>query len=247
MRWIIAKLPTLQWLSFRLLEAQRTMRMKTWCPLSHKELFRLLDSKSRVLVQSAEDLCELLVSALRKFEGDIHGEQAPVRNLWDRQASGPTFRPVEEDALSDNVRLFLCRELVENGIVANREVEVARVPGAPVGRRTDIRVDAVRLLDDGRSYDTLTAVIESKGCWNRALFSALRDQLYGDYMVTLRAPVGIYLVGWFDKSKWDSKDRRRRQTPDLTLQQAQAQLDGEAAAIPLGYLVRAVVVDCHAP
>jgi hypothetical protein len=126
-------------------------------------------------------------------------------------------------------------------------VEVARVPGAPVGRRTDIRVDAVRLLDDGRSYDTLTAVIESKGCWNRALFSALRDQLYGDYMVTLRAPVGIYLVGWFDKSKWDSKDRRRRQTPDLTLQQAQAQLDGEAAAIPLGYLVRAVVVDCHAP
>jgi predicted NACHT family NTPase len=247
MRWIIAKLPTLQWLSFQLLEAQRVMRMKTWCPLSPKELFRLSDSKSRVLVQSAEDLCELLVSALRKFENGLHGAQTPVRNLWDRQAGGKTFQPVEEDALSDNVRLFLLRELVENGIIANREVEVARVPGAPIGRRTDVRIDALRRSDDGSSYDSITAVIESKGCWNRALFGALTDQLFGDYMVTLRAPVGIYLVAWFDKPKWDVKDRRRRQAPDLTLQEAQLRLDGEAAAIPKGYLVRAVVIDCHAP
>ena len=246
MRWIIAKLPELQWLSFQLLEAQRTMRMRTWCPLSPQELFQLLNSKSSVLVQSAEDLCELLVSTLRKFENDLHGEQAPVRNLWDRQASGSTFRPVEEDALSDNVRLFLRRELVENGIVANREVEVARVPGASIGRRTDRRIDAMRRSASG-SYDTITAVIESKGCWNDALFSALSDQLYGDYMVTLRAPVGIYLVGWFDKAKWDPADRKRRQAPDLTLQEAQSRLDSEAAAIPQGYLVRAVVIDCHAP
>jgi hypothetical protein len=70
---------------------------------------------------------------------------------------------------------------------------------------------------------------------------------FDDYMVTLRAPVGIYLVGWFDKVKWDSGDGRRRQAPDLSLQEAQSRLDGEAAAIPGGYLVRAVVVDCHAP
>jgi hypothetical protein len=90
-------------------------------------------------------------------------------------------------------------------------------------------------------------VIESKGCWNDALFGALTDQLFGDYMVTLRAPVGIYLVGWFDKPKWDLKDRRKRQAPDLSLQEAQSRLDGEAAAIPQGYMVRAVVIDCHAP
>ena len=60
MRLIIAKLPELQWLSLELLEPQRTMRMRTWCPLSPQELFQLLDSKSSVLVQSAEDLCELL-------------------------------------------------------------------------------------------------------------------------------------------------------------------------------------------
>jgi hypothetical protein len=142
--------------------------------------------------------------------------------------------------------LFLHRELVERGIIANREVEIARVPGSPVGRRTDVRIDAFRCPTDG-IYDTITAVIECKGCWNSALFGALKDQLFGDYMVTLRAPIGIYLVGWFDKAKWDIADHRRKQAPNMTLQEAQSRLDKEAAEIPEGYLVRAVVMDCHAP
>ena len=246
-QWLIAKLPEQAWLSIRLLEAQRIMRMKTWSPLTPRELFALLDYHDRVLVQTAEDLSELLVSALRRFENDLHGEQNPIRALWDRQAGGSTFRPVEEDALSDVVRLFLTRELVEREIIANREVEVARIPGARIGRRTDIRVDAVRRSANGASYDVLTAVIESKGCWNDELFTALNSQLYEDYMVTLRAPVGIYLVGWFDKPKWDIKDRRRSRTPDLTLHEIQSRLDDQAAKIPQGYLVRVAVIDCHAP
>lgn len=49
----------------------------------------------------------------------------------------------------------------------------------------------------------ITAVIETKGCWKPQLFTALETQLYRDYMLRLQAPVGIYLVGWFDKPKWD--------------------------------------------
>jgi len=79
------------------------------------------------------------------------------------------------------------------------------------------------------------------------LFTALKDQLYDDYMIRLRSPVGIYLVGWFDKAKWDSKDDRRRRTPDCTLQEVQERLDAQAAAIPAGFLVRSIVIDCHAP
>jgi hypothetical protein len=89
------------------------MRMKTWSPLTPKELFRLVASKRRVLVQSADDLCEVLIETLRKYEEVLHGEQNPVRALWDRQGSGRTFRPVEEDTLSDSVSMFLRRELVE--------------------------------------------------------------------------------------------------------------------------------------
>lgn len=247
MQWLVAKLPEQHWLSFRLLEAQRVMRLKTWSPLTPKELFGLIASKDRVLVRSADDLCELLVETLRNFERELHSEQNPVRSLWDRQAGGATFRPIEEDGFSDAVRLFLRRELVEKGIIANREVEVARVPGAPIGRRTDIRIDALRHSPDSGVFDNITAVIESKGCWNSALFDALKDQLYADYMVTLRAPVGIYLVAWFDKLKWDSEDRRRGQTPELTIPEVQARLDYEANSIPQGYFVRAVVIDCHAP
>jgi hypothetical protein len=158
--------------------------------------------------------------------------------------SGLTFRPIEEDSFSDSVRLFLQRELIESAIVANREVEIGRVPGSPVGKRTDIRIDAFRRSSDG-IHDTITAVIECKG-WS-ALFGALKDLLFGDYMATLRALMGIYLVGWFDKAKWDVADHRRKQAPNMTLQDAQSRLDKEAVAIPQGYLVRAVVMDCRAP
>ena len=55
-------------------------------------------------------------------------------------------------------------------IVVNREVEISRVPGAPVGTRTDIRVQAIRRGQGNNVLDVITAVIETKGCWNSALF-----------------------------------------------------------------------------
>jgi hypothetical protein len=69
---------------------------------------------------------------------------------------------------------------LKSGIVANREVEIARVPGAPIGTRTDIRVDALRRAGEEAGYDKITAVIETKGCWNASLFTALEGQLYSD-------------------------------------------------------------------
>jgi hypothetical protein len=245
MRWIIRQLPDFEWLRYQLREAEQVMRICTWSPLTPAEVFRLTDDRKTLLVQSAEDLCGLLTEALRKYESRLHGEQTPVRGLWDRQKSGPGFRPVEEDALSDDVVLFLRQELVENGIVANREVEIGRVPGAPIGKRTDIRIDALRRSSAGVVYDRLTGVVETKGCWNSGLFTALNEQLYREYMVRLQAPVGVYLVGWFDREKWDPEDSRLRNVPDCTLFEAQARLDEQAAAIPAGFIVKAVVLDCH--
>jgi hypothetical protein len=245
MGWTIAQLPDLDWLGHQFREAEHVMRLRTWPPMKPGEIFRLTDDRRTLLVQSAEDLCGLLTEALRKYEARLHGEQTPVRALWDRQKSGPLFRPVEEEALSDDVVRFLRQELVENGAVANREVEIGRVPGAPIGKRTDIRIDALRRSAAGVAYDRLTAVIETKGCWNAALFTALNDQLYRDYMVRLQAPVGIYLVGWFDRKKWDPEDPRLRHVPDCTLLEAQVRLDEQAAAIPAGFVVKAAVLDCH--
>ena len=110
-------------------------------------------------------------------------------------------RPVDENALSDHVQRFLKRDLVEAGIILNREVEIGRVPGAGAGTRTDIKVDAIRQSEKSGSFNVITAVIETKGCWNDELLTAMKSQLVDDYLVRLAAPVGIYLVGWFDKKK----------------------------------------------
>jgi hypothetical protein len=145
------------------------------------------------------------------------------------------------------VKLFLQRELLTSEIVVNREVEIGRVPGSPIGTRTDIRFQAIRRDRKGNVADIITAVIETKGCWNGALRSSLKDQLYLDYMLRLGAPVGIYLVGWFNKVKWDPADSRRDKAPNLSAQELHVQLTTQANAIPAGSDVRVVILDCHLP
>jgi len=246
LRRCVAALPALDWLPFELSRAEQVMRIKTWAPLELNELFAVTDRADARLVSTPEDLRDLLLATLRRYELYLHGPQTPVRGLWDYQAASRLFRPVDENALSDAVKLYLEQELQSRGIVANREVEISHAPGAPVGQRTDIRIDAIRKSADGAFYEVITAVIESKGCWNDGLFSDLKEQLHGTYMVRLQAPVGIYLVGWFDKPKWDPADYRRGRVPNAPLAEVQSRLSGVAEAISIGYLVSAVVLDCHA-
>jgi hypothetical protein len=197
-------------------------------------------------VRSPAQLADVLVQALRRYEQELHGEQTPIRDLWDRQANR-TLRPVDENTLSDHVQRFLKRDLVEGGIILNREVEIGRVPGAGAGTRTDIKVDAIQQSENSGSFDVITAVIETKGCWNDELLTAMKPQLVDDYLVRLAAPVGIYLVGWFDKTKWDPADYRRGRTPEWTPGEAQSRIDQEATTLPPAFIVRPVVLDCHAP
>jgi hypothetical protein len=246
LRAVIAQRPNLTWLPLQLSSAEQVMRAKTWAPLTPTEVLRLATSKGGRLVQSPEDLCEALIEALRKYQNKLHGEQTPVQFLWARQADG-TLRPVEEDALSDHVKMFLKQELVESGIVSNREVEIGRVPGAPLGSRTDIKIDAVRHGENGEAYDAIVAVIETKGCWNSGLFTAIETQLRDDYLRRLGAPLGIYLVGWFDKAKWDVSDKRSKRVPAMGIVETRCLLDEKAAALSKGYIIRVMVLDCHAP
>ena len=74
-----------------------------------------------------------------------------------------------------------------------------------------------------------------------------RAQLIQGYMVQLRAPVGIYLVGWFDPAKWDPADSRRDRVPKKTVENLRWHLEQQAATAPEGFRVRAVVMDIAAP
>jgi hypothetical protein len=245
MRTIISKRPDLTWLPLELARAEQVMRTKTWSPLTPAEVLRLSTSQRGRLVQSPDDLCEALVDALREYESQLHGEQTEVQFLWNKQVGG-LFIPVDENAFSDHVKVFLQRVLRDNGVVLNREVELGRIPGAPVGSRTDIKVDAIRRSERGDSYDAIVAIIETKGCWNSELFTAIETQLRDDYLTRLGAPLGIYLVGWFDKAKWDDSDSRKKRAPSVDLQDLRRKLDDRAAKLSKDHTIRAVVIDCHA-
>jgi hypothetical protein len=234
-------------LPYHLSLAERAMRIATWSPLSPKEVLALADQPNLKLVTSPADLSEVLVAALQKFNATLHGAQTPVRDLWDRQKSKDIYRPLDENAFSDVITRFLRTELGSSGIFANREVEVTHAPGAPVGQRTDILVNAVRRRSEDELFDSLTAVVETKGCWNGELFTALEGQLFRSYLLPLHAQVGIYLVGWFDTAKWDPEDNRRSRVPNIQIQEVQAQLDQQAAALPQGFIVRPFILECRVP
>ena len=244
---LIAGHPQFGYLAYDLSLAERAMRIATWSPLSPKEVLALADQPNLKLVTSPADLCEVLVAALQKFNASLHGAQTPVRDLWDRQKSKDIYRPIDENALSDVIKRFLRTELGSSGVFANREVEVTRAPGAPVGQRADILINAVRCRSEGELFDPLVAVIETKGCWNGELFTALEGQLFQNYMIPLRAQVGIYLVGWFDTDKWDPEDNRRKRARNVPIRDVQAQLDQQAAALPQGFIVRPIILECLVP
>lgn len=245
---LIAEYPQLTRLAYELTLAEKEMRLKTWTPPSAREVLALADDPSLKLVNSPADLGDILVEALAKYADALHGAQTPVRDLWDRQAGQKeSYRPIDENGFTDVIARFLRTELGHKGVFANREVEVGRVPGAPVGRRTDILINAVRRRPGGESYDTISAVIETKGCWNGELFTALEAQLFRDYMVRLRAQAGIYLIGWFEVDNWDGGDYRRANVPKMSVDDVKAQLAKQAAALPAGIVVHPVVIECRAP
>ncbi|WP_315750683.1 MULTISPECIES: hypothetical protein [unclassified Bradyrhizobium] len=245
---LIAEHPQLTQLAYDLTLAERAMRLKAWSPPTPREVLAFADNPFLKLVNSAVDLGAILVEALTKYADTLHGAQTPVRDLWDRQGGKKeVYRPIDENGFTDVIARFLRTELGAKGVFANREVEVGRIPGAPVGRRTDILVNAVRRKSNGEAYDALTAVIETKGCWNGELFTAIDEQLFRDYMVRLRSQTGIYLVGWFETDKWDTTDYRRGQLPKMTVQDVRAELEKQAASLPDDIVIHPIVIECRAP
>ena len=244
---LAAARPDIPLLPFELSRGEVEMRLKTWSPLTVKEVLALTDHPGAKLISSAADLLEIVLKRLEAFIADLHGAQTPVRDLWDRQGKTGFYQPIDENGISDVITRFLRHELASGGIFANREVEVRRRPGDPVGKRTDILINTVRRSADGQILDSIAAVIEVKGCWNSEVFTGIQEQLVQDYLVNLGASVGIFLVGWFDKTSWDPSDSRRRQTPQRTITDVRNQLDQQAAAVPEGFFVRAMVLDIKAP
>jgi len=227
MRRVAQTFPQYPWLTWHLMEAERLARSYSWSPLHPPQLFALLADAERRLVQSGEQLPGILLESLMRLQQEIQGETPAAFVLWNELPTG-AFRPRMEVRISDYVKLHFERDITVRGIIVNREVEIRKGTGIKKGEETDIHVDAVTQLPNG-AHDKISAIVEVKGCWNAELMTAMETQLANRYLKDNPCPFGIYLVGWFICDQWDRKDYRRGGTPKLTIGEAQAHFDKQAA------------------
>ncbi len=132
----------------------------------------------------------------------------------------------------------------ERGIIVNREVEIRRGTGSSKGERTDIHIDAVIRTPSGKIFDSISAIIEVKGCWHKELYSAMQTQLVNRYLKDNRCRYGLYLVGWFNCDQWDKKDDRKKQAPLILKSELQEKLENQAKDLSQnGLTIRTFVMD----
>jgi hypothetical protein len=242
---LIQELPDINWLEKVLISAQENMRQKTWQPPAPEDILHLILNKNKRLVQNGEQLINVLIESLYQLELELQGETPAARDLWDKNNNGSDlFRPIDENAFSDYVKRFLDKDLKLRGIIINREVELRRGSGGNPGERTDIHVDAVTKLPTVETYDSITVIIEVKGCWHKDLQTAMESQLVERYLADNTCKYGLYLIGWFSCIQWDSRDSRKKATPTTSIEEAKARFDAQAEALSLsGKVVRAYVMN----
>jgi hypothetical protein len=229
LRRLVAELPNFEYIKRRLLDAETNMRRKTWIPLTQDELLDLFSRPDTILIESGPNLLDAIIQSLNNLNLRFQGETPAAIFLWN-ECENKIYRPKDENRLSDFVKLHLEMELQHKGIIVNREVEIRRGNGAP-GERTDIHVDAIRKhpLNDG--YDKITVIIETKGCWNPELETAMKTQLLERYLKDNSCRFGLYLVGWFMCGSWDNQDSRYKKAPKTSLNEEKTKLEKQAIAL----------------
>jgi hypothetical protein len=234
---LVHQFTSFKWLKSMLAQANAAFRQNTWQPPNPGELFRLLGGSELRLVRDGDELLDLIIESLARLEQKLHGETAASEFLWDKVASDKIYRPKDESALANFVKLHLETDLKSRGIIVNREVEIRR------GEETDIHVDAIT-RETGKTYDRVSVIIETKGSWNRDVETAMESQLVNRYLHDNACQHGLYLVGWFNCRKWDDQDYRKPVSLKLEKEQLQKGLEAKAADLSkTGVRVRALVLN----
>ena len=87
-----------------------------------------------------------------------------------------------------------------------------------------------------------SVIVETKGCWNAQLNTAMETQLKEQYLKDNKCEYGVYLVGWFNCPQWDVLDSRT--PPAETLEEARKRFDDQATALSTaGITIRAFVLN----
>ena len=232
---IASALPHLDWMKWVMIDAHRNMLQKTWTPPVPLEIIKLAQNGGARLVINGNQLLDVLIESLKRLETELQGESPLVKFLWNETKKG-SFRPKDENDLSDYVKGHLDRDLIKKGVIVNREVQIRGGTAAGGGEITDIHVDVFS------GTERISAIIETKGCWNRDLKCAMQTQLRDRYLKDNKCSFGLYLVGWFNCFLWDKDDTRR--PPRLDLESARKQFSDQASSLSHdGIIIQSVVLN----
>jgi predicted NACHT family NTPase len=240
----MGELPSVPYLENSLHRAKATRRLRTWSPMQPETLIRLAQNQQARLVENADQLLEVVIESLKRLEQELQGNTAAAGELWNYSKKGNkkvAWRPKDENEFSDRVKRHLEKDIKQKGIIVNREPEIRP------GQELDLHIEAfVRSGVADSIGDTVKVVVESKGSWHDDLCTAMGTQLVNTYLKGSSSNTGLYLVGWFNCSKWASDDNRKaaaqRRAADKGV--LQAKLDDQAKKLSRdGLRVKALVID----
>jgi hypothetical protein len=228
--------PQYKWIKlYTLVEARRITTQKSWQPPNLNELFSLVENHDLRLVDSPDELMDILLDSLYNLEAKLQkGEHPQAINLWNEN------RPKDENRLSDYVKNHLEEDLKDKGIIVNREVEIKR------GNKTDIHISVYGRDHLGRpTGDPMKVTIETKGCWHPALDTAMESQLVGQYLSPDVCRHGIYLIGWFVCNAWIDQNNQKIPTIDITQAKEQFKKQAQEISTKTSYRVESYILDAR--
>ncbi len=245
---IIRELPEKQeQLQAILLKTKDLVHYKNWKPPKPEDLLQIILHQEKRLVRDGYELLNVLIESLERLEFDLHKETPAVMSLWNtwNECGEKSYKPKDENEFSDYVKNFLDNDLKLRGIIVNREVEIRPNNGGKTGERTDIHVNAISKHTNSTLYDTVTVIIEVKGCWHPALKTAMKTQLVDRYLTDNTCKYGLYLIGWFNCQQWSDNDSRKKGVPKkMTLNEAKEQFAQQAQELSSsGKFVKVFVLD----
>ncbi|MCW3794426.1 hypothetical protein OM416_22740 [Paenibacillus sp. LS1] len=189
---------------------------KSWNPPLPEAIIKTVHGKKRMPIINGQQLIEVVKDILEDYERMLHSDNPLIFTMWNKIDDKQV--PKTENEFSDLIKARLADKLLEYGIIVSREVEQSRYDyaGGRRGERIDIKVDLCTT-----QKETISLIIEVKGCWNDSLKTAMEKQLVSRYMENQHCDYGIYLIGWFLCAGWkDPTDTRLKKTPAMQINDA---------------------------
>ncbi len=195
--------PDKNWMRNDLASARAVQRNRAWKVIEPDQLLTYLEQSDKRFVRNGDELMDAVLASLAKLQTLLQSDNPLAPFLWNVAEDQKSGRPKSEDRLSDFVLQHLRRDMPT--LVIDREVQVRNLRESGIPERTDIEIKAL-----AKDLSPIKLIIETKGCWNDELMTAMQSQLKERYLHLRNAGHGIYLVGWYACDFWQGQDDKRR-------------------------------------